>query len=75
MVDKSRDAPETMKKKRFTVAEGETIAACLARMKQEGYRPIRRIEQPIFREVETNGETMVEPCGRIIEFEGVRDEP
>lgn len=39
------------------------------------YRPIRRIEQPIFREVETNGETMVEPCGRIIEFEGVRDEP
>jgi|UPI0003238F64 hypothetical protein len=64
-----------MKKKRFAVAEGETIAACLERMKQEGYRPIRRIEKPIFREVETNGETTVEPYGRIIEFEAVRDEP
>ncbi|NNU82970.1 NETI motif-containing protein [Geobacillus sp. BMUD] len=64
-----------MKKKRFTVAEGETLAACLERMKREGYRPIRRVEQPIFREVEANGETTVEPCGRIIEFEAVRDEP
>jgi len=25
--------------------------------------------------VETNGETTVEPYGRIIEFEAVRDEP
>ncbi|WP_033020647.1 NETI motif-containing protein [Geobacillus sp. FSL W8-0032] len=46
-----------MKKKRFTVAEGETIAACLERMKREGYRPIRRVELPFFRLNEMKAKT------------------
>jgi hypothetical protein len=61
-------------KKRFVVKEHETIDECLERIKAEGYRPIRRIEQPIFREVKKNGETVIEPCGRMITFEAVRNE-
>jgi hypothetical protein len=58
-------------KKIFVVEEHETIDECLKRIKAEGYRPIRRMERPIFREVQKNGETVIEPCGRIIEFEAV----
>ncbi|KXG11068.1 NETI motif-containing protein [Anoxybacillus rupiensis] len=59
------------KKKTFTVAENETIEQCLERMNQEGYKPVRRIEEPIFCEVKKDGHTIVEPCGRRIVFEGV----
>jgi hypothetical protein len=61
-------------KKRFVVEEHETIDECLERIKAEGYRPIRRMERPIFREVKKNGETVIEPCGRTITFEAVRNE-
>jgi hypothetical protein len=57
-------------KKRFTVDEKETINDCLERMEKEGYMPVRRIEEPIFQEVVTNGVKNVEPCGRTIVFEG-----
>lgn len=57
-------------KRKFEVLEGETISACLDRMKQEGYVPVRRMEEPIFEEKEENGKKIVVPCGRTIVFEG-----
>ncbi|ATH94613.1 hypothetical protein ACH95_02280 [Bacillus glycinifermentans] len=58
------------KKKRFEVAEGETIDAVLSRMQKEGYTPVRRMEEPVFKETEENGTIQVVPCGRKIIFEG-----
>ncbi|MFD1737928.1 NETI motif-containing protein [Bacillus salitolerans] len=57
-------------KKKFFVEENETIDQCLERMKLEGYSPFRRMEEPIFQEVEIDGVKDVEPCGRRIVFEG-----
>ena len=57
-------------KKQFEVQENETIEGCLNRMKQEGFAPIRRIEKPIFQEVKRGTETIYEPIGRQIIFEG-----
>jgi hypothetical protein len=57
-------------KKKFNVEENETIDQCLDRMKQEGYTPIRRMEEPLFQETEKNGIKDIEPCGRMIVFEG-----
>ncbi|MCP8970722.1 NETI motif-containing protein [Ectobacillus ponti] len=59
-------------KKRFEVLEHESIDQCLQRMEQEGYAPSRRMEEPIFHEVERDGEVVVEPFGRKIIFEGKR---
>lgn len=59
-------------KKKFEVQENETIDTCLERMKQEGYTPIRRIEKPIFKEVIKGGETIYEPDGSKIIFEGLK---
>jgi hypothetical protein len=73
--DNRRKERSSMKnKKTFTVGENETIDQCLARMKSEGYTPIRRIEEPIFCESERNGEKIIEPCGRKVIFEGIRNE-
>jgi len=58
------------KKKKFEVLPDESIAACIERMEQEGYAPARRTEEPIFQEVERDGEMVIEPCGRRIMFEG-----
>jgi hypothetical protein len=58
------------KKKKFEVAANETIEQCLERMKQEGYAPVRRIEEPIFQEIKKDGKLVIEPCGRKIIFEG-----
>jgi hypothetical protein len=55
------------KKKRFKVEEGETITICLDRIDKEGYRPVKRIEKPIFKE----GKNGVEPAARDILFEAV----
>ncbi|WP_204667930.1 NETI motif-containing protein [Gracilibacillus alcaliphilus] len=52
-------------KKKFQVKNQESIEACLARMQQEGYQPVRRTERPIF--IEENGEMI--PHGREIIFE------
>lgn len=60
----------TKKKIQFEVQENETIEQCLERMKHEGYAPIRRIEKPIFQEVKNGSETIYEPIGRQIVFEG-----
>ena len=37
-------------KEKFEVIEGETIDACLDRIKAAGYFPVRRTEEPIFAE-------------------------
>ncbi len=58
-----------MSKKKFEVQENESIEACLNRIRQEGYTPIRRIEKPIFQEVKKNSETIYEPIDRKIVFE------
>ncbi|WP_347861457.1 NETI motif-containing protein [Salimicrobium sp. PL1-032A] len=52
-------------KKRFEVESGETIDECLDRIKNEGFMPVRRTEEPVFQEVD--GE--MEPVDRRIVFE------
>jgi hypothetical protein len=59
-----------MSKKKFEVFENESINDCLDRMKSEGYTPIKRMEEPIFKEVIQNGTKEIEPAGRKIVFEG-----
>ncbi|WP_462412734.1 NETI motif-containing protein [Neobacillus sp. Marseille-QA0830] len=54
----------------FEVQENESIEQCLNRMKQQGYLPVRRMEKPIFQEVKKGSETIYEPIGRQILFEG-----
>ena len=34
---------------KFKLNENETIADCLSRMKTQGYMPVKRIENPCFR--------------------------
>jgi DNA-binding ferritin-like protein len=57
-------------RKKFHVEENETIDDCLERMEQEGYRPVRRMEEPVFHETVTDGVKDIQPCGRMIVFEG-----
>ncbi|WP_108672443.1 NETI motif-containing protein [Peribacillus acanthi] len=57
-------------KKTFEVGQDETIDQCLDRMKKEGYMPVKRIEKPIFMEVESGNKTEFEPIFRKIIFEG-----
>ncbi|WP_338752944.1 NETI motif-containing protein [Bacillus sp. FJAT-52991] len=59
------------KKKKFYVEKNETIDQCLERMKKEGYVPVRRMEQPVFKEEVVNGEKKYIPVGREIVFEGM----
>ncbi|WP_170006332.1 NETI motif-containing protein [Bacillus fonticola] len=54
------------KKVWFSVEEGENIASCLERMDREGYRPIRRMEKPLFKE--EKGEKV--PVSSEIRFQG-----
>ncbi|OLO26433.1 hypothetical protein BTR23_22990 [Alkalihalophilus pseudofirmus] len=62
------------KKLRFEVGENETIAQCLERMDQEGYRPTRRMEEPVFQEITKNGKKEVKPIRQKIVFEGTLKE-
>ena len=62
----------SVEKKKFEVESEETIESCLARMEKEGFRPIRRVEKPIFQEVKHNGKSEYIPAGRQIVFEGVK---
>ncbi|WP_163100843.1 NETI motif-containing protein [Peribacillus alkalitolerans] len=57
-------------KKTFEVGQDETIDACLDRMRNEGYMPVKRIEKPIFQEVKEGNQTGFEPIFRKIVFEG-----
>lgn len=57
-------------KKDFEVMDNETITECLERMEKEGYRPIRRIEKPVFKEERENGATKYVPFAQKIIFQG-----
>lgn len=52
----------------FTVEEDETLTQCLERMAKEGYMPIRRREEPVFKEVD--GEVVY--SHQLIQFQGQR---
>ena len=56
-------------KEKFEVIEGETIDACLDRIKAAGYFPVRRTEEPIFAERIENGKVHYVPVNRKIVFE------
>lgn len=59
-----------MKKKKYRVSDFSSIEACLEQMNKDGYRPVKRIEKPIFEE--QNGEPV--PIKQEIIFEAVRVE-
>ena len=59
------------RKQQFNVEPGESVANCLDRMKAEGYRPVRRIEKPVFKESESK--TPVISHQQIL-FEGILEE-
>jgi len=50
--------------------ENESISQCLDRMEKEGYKPSRRMEEPIFQEVVKDGHKEILPIGKKIIFEG-----
>nr|WP_151257088.1 NETI motif-containing protein [Bacillus stercoris] len=52
------------------MTEQQTIDAVLQLMKEEGYLPVRRMEEPIFMEKKENGSIQIVPCGKKIVFEG-----
>ncbi|WP_096438875.1 NETI motif-containing protein [Alteribacter populi] len=58
------------KKEKFYVEEGETVADCLNRMAANGYQPVRRMEEPVLKEVKKNGKVDVEVSHQRIMFEG-----
>ena len=60
------------KKKRFEVQADESISDCLDRIKKEGYMPIKRMEKPIFKEVNVNGQMSYEPVSQQIIFEAMQ---
>jgi hypothetical protein len=60
--NKGKNQGDKPLKKRFTVGDGETLDECLDRMKREGYTPIRRTEQPIFRETANGPECIGRQC-------------
>ncbi|MCK6255362.1 NETI motif-containing protein [Fictibacillus sp. KIGAM418] len=57
-------------KKKFEVQPGETISDCIDRMAEEGYSPVRRMEEPVFKEVKKNGKIEQEYHEQRIVFEG-----
>lgn len=57
-------------KQKFYVEGGETIDDCLNRMKEEGYMPVRRMEEPVLKEIKKNGKTEIEVAEQKIVFEG-----
>lgn len=61
---------KTPRKRSFEVMENESISQCLERMEKEGYKPSRRMEEPIFQEVVKDGHKEILPIGKKIIFEG-----
>lgn len=59
------------RKQQFTVEPNESLADCLERMKAEGYRPVRRIEKPVFKE---SGSKEPVISHQQILFEGILEE-
>lgn len=59
-------------KKIFEVKENETISECLQRMSEAGYRPVKRVEKPIFKELTAGNKAKYAPFRQKIIFEGVK---
>ena len=57
-----------MKKKKYRVIDFDSIDVCLDQMAKDGYRPIRRMEKPVFEE-KKNGERV--PISQEIIFEAI----
>ncbi|WP_077624255.1 NETI motif-containing protein [Sediminibacillus massiliensis] len=66
---KKRQPSSTNNSRKFEVGPQETIDQCLDRIEREGFVPVRRTEEPVFQEVEENGEITYEPVGRKIVFD------
>ncbi|WZY00627.1 NETI motif-containing protein [Bacillus sp. FSL W7-1360] len=60
------------RKQTFEVEEHETVSDCLERMRQAGYKPVRRKEEPVF--VKKKGEKDPVWLRQRVVFEGVREE-
>ncbi|PTL39191.1 MAG: NETI motif-containing protein [Alkalicoccus sp.] len=58
------------KKKKFYVEDKETVSGCLDRMEKAGYRPVRRMEEPVLKE---SGKDVEVAYQRIV-FEAVAKE-
>ncbi|WP_416148730.1 NETI motif-containing protein [Salipaludibacillus sp. HK11] len=58
------------KKMRFDVEENESVEQCLLRMEKQGYMPVRRMEEPVLKEVKGGGKNDVEVAYQRIVFEG-----
>ncbi|WP_306462134.1 NETI motif-containing protein [Jeotgalibacillus sp. S-D1] len=58
----------------FDVEENETIDECLNRMASLGYMPIRRMEEPIFKEIKEGSSVKKEPVRQKIRFQGIKSE-
>ncbi|AJD90433.1 hypothetical protein JMA_11160 [Jeotgalibacillus malaysiensis] len=63
-----------MSKKWFDVEEHESIGDCLDRMAKEGYMPVRRMEEPVFKEVKDGSSVKQEPVRQKIRFQGQKSE-
>ena len=59
-------------KKIFEVKENETISECLQRMSEAGYRPVKRVEKPIFKELTADSKAKYAPFRQKIIFEGLK---
>ncbi|MEW9501876.1 NETI motif-containing protein [Jeotgalibacillus marinus] len=62
------------KKMWFDVEEQESIDDCLKRMTDLGFRPIRRMEEPVFQEVREGSSVKREPIRQKIRFQGTKSE-
>ncbi|MGD7046194.1 NETI motif-containing protein [Jeotgalibacillus proteolyticus] len=58
----------------FEVEQDESIDDCLKRMADLGYTPVRRIEEPIFKEVKEGSSVKNEPIRQRIRFQGLKNE-
>lgn len=63
----------SQKKRRFKVEEHETVDECLLRMKKEGYRPVRRIEKPLFTAEKVKGKLEYKPISQEIIFDAIKE--
>ncbi|GEL08576.1 NETI motif-containing protein [Salisediminibacterium halotolerans] len=57
-------------KQTFKVGRDETVDDCLNRMKSEGFVPVRRMEEPVWEEVDSEGGKQTEIAYQQIIFEG-----
>ncbi|PSL47032.1 NETI protein [Salsuginibacillus halophilus] len=65
---------EKPKKQKYEVKENESITDCLDRIAADGYRAVRRMEEPVFEEVTGENGTDYVPVRQAIVFEAKLNE-